>query len=224
MSKPKPRPISNMAYYLRTASQLTQNQLSAATGLKQSVISRIETGGYISQVQAEVLGAYYGVAPDTLYVSRYADLIRTEFRPRNRRLDERNDRDAMQMLRTVNCRNAALDYVLANERVRLSDTDYLDLINSNFADESNPPFDVLSFERNGSPRYIILVATLYENDPMTLSSRKYHTMVKRPNDVCVYHVVFQPELKCFIYKTSVFLEQHQAVVSQYRLGGARKEA
>lgn len=223
MQKPNPKDPALVTRYLRVAVNRTQRELAEHTGLTLRQITNSEICGKLSVSVAAVLADAYGVSGDVLLNDRFADLISTSIRPQYISADTRHRRRLMQYFDICRLETSAVEFVLRQEQKRLAGSPYAELVNANFTDEADTAMDILSFEPDGTLRRIVVVSSLYETDPLTISSKKYRLLKELPDGTVLYHVFFRPKPQCEILSLND-LSRRRITVSAYRFGGARKEA
>lgn len=152
----------NLLYYLRIRLNMSQAKLAKATGLTANDVSRFERGKNLGIDKAIILAKYFNISVDTLLKNNFLALSSSLSSPITA------THQLSFSIERFNAHKCALgrkgeDWVYAHEIAKLQGTPYANAVNPNYADDPIAGFDILSFERDGTPLMIEVKTTLGKN-------------------------------------------------------------
>lgn len=144
--------------YLRCRATLSQQELAARTGLTANDISRFERGRQIGMQKLVSLAKYLKITLDSLLTDDLSAVFHTFTQPivPSHRFSLRQEQ-----LNTVknDLGRRGEDWVYAEELKKLDGLPYANAVNPNYADDPEAGFDIMSFERDGTPVLIEVKTT-----------------------------------------------------------------
>ena len=149
----------NVARYMRVRTGKTMAELAAETNMTANDICRLESGNTRVWIEkAEALAGHFGVTVDALLKNDLPTVMRTLSAPpetsrRSEEIFEKQHRHRME----VGFAGEQWDY--KQELAYLRETDLTVAVNQNYADDETSHFDLLSFTRDGRPRYCEVKST-----------------------------------------------------------------
>ena len=166
----------NILTFLRTREGLSQKELSGKLGMKPMVISNMERFGPASMDKAIRVARFFGITVDAALTNDMEAVASTFTAP-----VKANHKTSFRMEK-LSVRRSKLgrqgeDWVYRHELEQLRDTPYRNAVNPNFANDLNAGFDILSFDRDGTPKRIeVKTTTGHADKPFTLTENELQTL------------------------------------------------
>ena len=166
----------NILTFLRTREGLSQKEPSGKLGMKPMVISNMERFGPASMDKAIRVARFFGITVDAALTNDMEAVASTFTAP-----VKANHKTSFQMeklsIRRIKLGRQGEDWVYRHELERLQDTPYRNAVNPNFANDLNAGFDILSFDRDGTPKRLeVKTTTGHADKPFTLTENELQTL------------------------------------------------
>ncbi len=210
----------NLLYYLRIRLNMSQSKLAKATGLTANDISRFERGKNLGIDKVIILAKYFNISVDTLLKNNFLALSRSLSSPITA---SHHYSFNMERLHAHKCAlgRKGEDWVCYHEVTKLQGTPYANAVNPNYADDPTAGFDILSFERDGTPLLIEVKTTLGKNKHnFSLSAAEYEKAKECSAKGIRYeiHRLYNfgtASAGCFIITADELLQNYKITASDY---------
>lgn len=168
----------NVLTLLRTRAGLSKKDLAGRMGLRAMDITRMEnpSQGLASMDKAIRVARFWNISVDAALTNDMEAVIKTFTAP------VKANHRASRNMEKLSARRSKLgrqgeDWVYQRELELLQGTPYRDAVNPNFADDLTAGFDILSFDRDGTPKRIEVKTTKGHADrPFYLTENELQTL------------------------------------------------
>lgn len=138
----------NIVYFMRVRMNMTQKQVSQATGLTINDIARMEKGNFRARIEKfKVLADFFNISLESLLHNDIKLVLHID-RPKS------SNHKLLSQIKSMRDRLDDIgikgeEWVYQLELEKLKGTAYENAVNPNFTDDQDSHFDILSFSENG---------------------------------------------------------------------------